>query len=479
MRQFFSTLRRRWKFGFVVFLLGSIATVLVVVSMTPLYGSVAKVVVSTTPDSAAEAASAEVVSQRVATYADLATDQSVLNAVAERLGGDFPVEDLDRDVSTSVVDGTQTIRVEARARTPELAQRIAAAEAAEIVGLVSDVETPGGSDADPAFVAKVAGDSSISSTPVAPDLPRYIGAGMLLSLLIAGLGIALRDALDRTIKSRHDIERISSVPVLATLPFTPTVRKEPLSTVTGGPLAEAFRVLRTNLQFASLDTDRDAFLVSSALPDEGKTIVASNLAISMAQSGRSVLLIDADLRNPNIARTLGLENSVGVLSVLVGRVPFTDALQTHRSGVRVLGTGPTPPNPAEVLESQAMRDLISQARREFDVVIVDAPPMLPVADASILLRELDGVLLLARHGTTTREQLRLALARIETVGTRLFGVVLNRTPKRATTSDGYGYGYGHGYGYGYPNSRQPRAAVPPPPPPAEPIGRRVRRSRRD
>ncbi len=234
-------------------------------------------------------------------------------------------------------------------------------------------------------------------------------------------------------------------------------------TETGGSLAEAFRVLRTNLQFSDIDGESHAILVSSALPNEGKTLVATNLALSMAQSGRSVLLIDADMRNPNVAELLGLENSVGVVTVLVGRTSLEEATQPHVSGISFMGTGPAPPNPAEVLDTQAMRDLLTRVREQYDAVIIDAPPMLPVADASILLPEVDGVLLLVRHGSTTREQLRLAVGRIQTIGGRLFGTVLNRTPRRSGDADGYGYGYGHGYGYGYsPQAEpepEPRAAV--------------------
>jgi Mrp family chromosome partitioning ATPase len=141
---------------------------------------------------------------------------------------------------------------------------------------------------------------------------------------------------------------------------------------------------------------------------------------------------------------LGLENSVGLMTVLIGRSTLDEATQPHASGINFLGTGPRPPNPAEVLDTQAMRDLLQRAGADYDVVILDAPPMLPVADASILMREVDGALMLVRYGSTTREQLRLAVARIETVGGRLFGTILNRTPRRL--GDVYGYGYGYGYG---------------------------------
>ena len=252
-----------------------------------------------------------------------------------------------------------------------------------------------------------------------------------MSLLVGVVGAVLRDLLDTSVKTGEDVETMTGNALMATLPYDPVVKQQPLSIEDGsGSLAEAFRVLRTNLQFSNLDAKRQMIVVTSAVPDEGKTFVATNLAISMAKSGRSVLLLDADFRNPGVADLLGLENSVGAITVLLGRATLEQATQEHVSGVRFLATGPCPPNPSEVLDTQAMRELISTVGTEYDIVIVDAPPLLPVADAAILLTEVDGALLLARFGSTSHEQLRQAVARIEAVGGRLFGTVLNRTPRK-------------------------------------------------
>jgi receptor protein-tyrosine kinase len=195
--------------------------------------------------------------------------------------------------------------------------------------------------------------------------------------------------------------------------------------------------------FANLDSKRQSILVTSSVPNEGKTFSATNLAISMAKSGRSVLLLDADMRNPSVANLLGLENSVGLITVLLGRTSIDEAIQEHASGVSFLGTGPLPPNPAEVLDTSAMRNLVRQLSETYDVVIIDAPPLLPVADSTILLTEVDGAILLVRHGETHREHLRQAVNRIEAVNGRMVGTILNCAPQTAA----YGY-YGYGYGYG-------------------------------
>ncbi|WP_375000985.1 polysaccharide biosynthesis tyrosine autokinase [Aeromicrobium sp. CTD01-1L150] len=444
--QFLGILRARWKFAIATVVLGSAATAMYLVLTAPQYGSDVKLFVSAPPSGGqADYAAAFILTQRIESYADLVTDSGTMQRVVDQLGLDESYESVRSKVSAEVIPSTQTVHVKVRSDTPESAQRIAEATGAEVVGLVERLEAPSG-DEDPALVARVASEASISDDRVAPNIPLVLGVGILLSIFLAIAGAILRDLLDRTVKTRQDIEDVTGSAVLSTLPFEPEVKREPLITGHSGPLAEALRVLRTNLQFANLDANRQTILVSSAVPDEGKTLVATNLAISLAQSGRSVLLVDADMRNPNVAEMLGLENSVGLVTALVGRATLQAAIQEHPSGIAFMGTGPKPPNPVEVLETQAMRDLLATVRGKFDTVIIDAPPMLPVADASILTTEVDGALLLVRHGSTTREQLRLAVERLETVGGRLFGTILNRTPRRVAGAYGDGYGYGYGYG---------------------------------
>ena len=167
------------------------------------------------------------------------------------------------------VTNTQTIDLQVTADTPEGAQRIAGATADQLVDLVEQLERPSIRDEAPAIAARIAAEPSISDVPVSPNIPLNIGIGLLVSLFLAIVGALLRDLFDRTVKSRQDVERISEQAVLATLPFDPLVKRTPLMTETGGSLAEAFRVLRTNLQFSDIDGESHAILVSSALPNEG------------------------------------------------------------------------------------------------------------------------------------------------------------------------------------------------------------------
>jgi receptor protein-tyrosine kinase len=393
--------------------------------------------------------------QRADSYANLAKSSEVLTRVAERLNNEVSASDLADQIETSVVENTLLLRVEARAKSPDLAQQIATVESDEIIRLVKNLETPADEDVPAPIIARVAGKASINSSPVTPNIPLNLAVGLLLGLLAGIAGALVRDRLDTSVKTGEDIAEITESSLLVTLPFDPAVKRNPLSIEDhGGSVGEAFRVLRTNLQFSNLDAKRQMVVISSAVPEEGKTFVATNLAISMAKAGRSVLLVDADMRNPNVADLLGLENSVGVITVLLGRTTLEHAIQEHVSGVSFLGTGIQPPNPAEVLDTQAMRDLLGTVRAEYDVVIIDAPPILPVADAAILATEVDGVLLLARYGSTTRDQLRQAVSRVDSVGGRLLGTILNRSPRSGLGNYGYGYGYGYGT-----VAEQPRSAA--------------------
>ncbi len=456
LNQFLGVLRTRWKFVFVTLGLGALLTALVIVLVPPTYGSTTTLLISTPSTGIADAYTTSLAAQqRADSYANLAKNSEVLTRVAERLDKAVSASQLAEQVDVAGVEDTLLLRVDARAKSPELAQQIATVESDEIIRLVKNLETPSDGELPAPIIARVAAKASFSSTPVEPNIPLTLGIGLLLSLLIGIAGALVRDMLDTSVKSGEEIEEITENSLLVTLPFDPSVKKNPLSIIEdqGGSLGEAFRVLRTNLQFSNLDAKRQMLVVSSAVPEEGKTFVATNLAISMAKSGRSVLLIDADMRNPNVAELLGLENSVGLITVLLGRTTLEHAIQEHVSGVGFLATGFQPPNPAEVLDTQAMRDLLGTVRAQYDAVIIDAPPILPVADAAILATEVDGVLLLARHGSTTRDQLRQAVSRVDSVGGRLLGTILNRAPRSGLG----GYGYGYGYGYGVP-AEQPRGA---------------------
>jgi non-specific protein-tyrosine kinase len=265
------------------------------------------------------------------------------------------------------------------------------------------------------------------------------------------------EALDNTVKVPEDAQRVTGRPVVGVIAFDPDAKSNPLI-VTQHPhstRAEAFRQLRTNLQFVDIDTELRSLVVTSSVPNEGKTTTVCNLAITLSQTGTRVLLIEADLRRPRLAQYLGLDGSVGLTSVLVGTASVTDAVQRWGgSALDVLASGPLPPNPSELLASKAMADLLRRLEGNYDLVLLDAPPLLPVTDAAVVAAQTSGALLIARYGSTKRDQLaRSAESLLEGVGARILGTVINMTPKRGPDS------YYYGYAYSYRPNKAPKSTV--------------------
>lgn len=448
LHQFNRVLRVRWKFIAMTLLLGSLASGALALSKAPAYESTGRVFIVTPSGTGSAAFPTLLVTQRAKSYADLAKDPTLLQRVLARTGLAVSVPELGKRITASVLVETQIVKITATGPTPDEAKELADAEVQELLLLVKDLERP--TDKAPAaVVARAAGEPTLELTPVGPPTWLTVALGIILSGLVGLMGAFLRDRLDLTVKARADAEDITGTAVVSALPLDSSVSKGRRSNVRpNSPLAEAFRVLRANLRFADLDARGQMFLVTSPLANEGKTLTAINLAQSLAGTGKSVLLIDCDLRNPSVAPDLGLENSVGMLSVLLGHVTLSGAIQGHSSGLDFLATGPIPPNPAEVLETDAVSNLLDTVRETYDMIVIDAPPILPVADTATLIRHVDGVLLLARFGQTRKDVLRLAAERVEGLGGRLYGVVLNGIPRRGGGEYGYGYGDGYGYGYG-------------------------------
>ena len=203
--------------------------------------------------------------------------------------------------------------------------------------------------------------------------------------------------------------------------------------------AENFRQLRANLQFANVDEHPRIIAITSSIPGEGKTMVAMNLASTLAEAGFTVCLVDADLRRPTVAKVMGLASPVGLTSVLINQIDLMEALQSAGSNLYVLSSGPTPPNPSEVLASSYVRDVVHSLLEKVDYVIIDTAPLLPVADGSEVAALADGTLLVARHKLTTDAQVKRAAASLARVDAKLVGVVLNRVPNRRNGEYGYTY----------------------------------------
>ena len=205
------------------------------------------------------------------------------------------------------------------------------------------------------------------------------------------------------------------------------------------PEAEAYRTLRTNLQFSSVDEALKSILVTSANATEGKTTTVCNLAVSFAQIGKKVLIIEGDLRRPRLHQYLNLSNQMGISNVLAQHVPVESVIQTSVLDIEVLTSGPIPPNPAELLNSQRMQQLMAQLRNAYDIILVDAPPVGVVTDAAILSTLVDGTLMVVASHQTESDQVLRAMKLLQNVEARILGSVLTKVP--ADSKGYYGYQY--------------------------------------
>ena len=290
--------------------------------------------------------------------------------------------------------------------------------------------------------------------PIGPDRLIIILLAAAVGFVMAAAAAYLLEYLDDTFKSPDMVQKTLGLTTLGAVPVmdevTPGNELAPLIN-DHSATTEAYRVLRTNLQFASVDRPLHTLMVTSPAPSEGKSMTSANLAAAVARAGRQVILVDADLHRPRLHRVFNLTNNVGVTSALLADHPSIEGLlqETQIPGLRVLTAGPLPPNPAELLGSSRMKDLIAALNAHADMVILDTPPVVALADAAILSTHTDGVLLVLDAAHTRREVARRALASLGQVKARVIGVLLNRVPTR-----GAGYYYYNYYYYGrYTNGR--------------------------
>ena len=294
-----------------------------------------------------------------------------------------------------------------------------------------------------------------ASAPTRPIRPRTaqntLMAAVLGALLAAGVAFLI-EYLDDVLKNPDEVQKVLGVATLGAVPLIPEVANGDELSITGehAMAKESYRVLRTNLQFASVDRPLHTVLVTSPSPSEGKSLTAANLSIVLAQAGRRVILVDADLHRPRQHRIFKLPHNVGLTSALLDETGSLDGLlcETRVPGLRVMTGGQVPPNPAELLGSTRMRDLLAQLTSLADIVVVDSPPTMAVSDTAVLSGLVDGVLLVLDAGKTRREMAVRALTGLRQVQAHVLGVVLNRMPSRGPGSYYYYYYYSHYDGYG-------------------------------
>ncbi len=441
-KQMTRALRLAWWLPVLGLVLGAAAASAVTLSATPVYTSHTQLFVSTTDSSSTSDVfqGNQFAEKRIASYAELLTSNELAGRVVDGLDLDLTPGALAGAIEATPVSGTVVLDVSVTDPSPERAQAIAQAVGREFIDLVGELETPAGSTVSPVKVT-VFGAADLPGAPSAPRPLVNTAVGAVLGLLLGAATAVLRARLDRSVKEPEDAAALSGAPVIAVVLKDEELKDqhhiEPHST---SRAAEAYRQLQTNLQFLDVDQPPRVLMVSSSVAGEGKTTVAVNLAIALSEAGQRVAIVEADLRRPRVTSYLGLVAGVGLTQVLTGQADLDDVQQPFGDGrLTVIGAGPAAPNPAQLLASASMASLLAKLRTGYDYVIVDAPPLLPVADSTGLALLTDGVLLVVRHGNTTQDQLKQTRATLERVGAKTFGTVLNIVPLRDEISSAYGY----------------------------------------
>jgi capsular exopolysaccharide synthesis family protein len=364
-------------------------------------------------------------------FAEIAQSPLVLNPVIDELKLNTTAAELANAIGVSTPQNTAILQLSVTDPNPQKAADISNAIAASLGTTVSQI-APKGVNNSTTVSARTIQHASVPLAPSSPNLRLNIVAGLVLGLILGFLILVLKELLDTRVHNAEAATEVAGVPLLGSIQresrkaVGPVLARDPLSNA-----AENFRQLRSNLGFVAVDSNTFGFVVTSSIPGEGKSLIATNLAMAYAESDQRVLLIDADLRRPTIAKNTGLVGSAGLTSLLVGRASLEDVVQRWGTGqLDVLTSGPIPPNPSELLSSRAMADLLAAAMDDYDVVIVDTAPTAAAADASILARLVDGAVVVVDRTATHRAQLAQAMDSLEKSGVSVLGLVLNRVAPR-------------------------------------------------
>ncbi|MFT2710217.1 polysaccharide biosynthesis tyrosine autokinase [Clavibacter sp. Sh2126] len=424
---YWTALRRRWISILALTLVGGGAGYGYATTLAPSYRSTSSVFVSSTQGATTtELVQGSTFSQNlVQSYAQLATTPAVLAPVIARLGLDTTPNALARAVTVDTPLNTVIIDVSVTDGSPEEAARLADAVSDSLADVAGGLAPATGSGAPSISLTTVA-EAQVPRAPISPNTRLIVLTGLLAGLAAGVLHALGRQLLDTRIRTERDVERVTDAPVIGSVQRRERGAGITLLAAPRSSAAEGYRRIRANLEFADVDTPIRSLAITSALPGEGKTTTAVNLALALAEHSTRVLLVDADLRRPTVAQTTGLEGAVGLTTVLVGGASLDDAVQGWAGGVDVLAAGAVPPNPNQLLGSAAMAALMAELRGRYEYVVLDTPPILPAADALTLAHLTDGALLVTRVRATRRGQLAEAADALDGVHARTLGVVLTR-----------------------------------------------------
>jgi non-specific protein-tyrosine kinase len=477
------------------------------VSSTPIYETSTRLLVSDPPYLRSMDYTSMISSQTMAsTYAEMLRDRPVLEGVIEKLNLERTPEALKQAISVEIVRNTQLLVIRVQDPDPKLAATIAdtiaevftdriselqsqryadtrdnlakqvrdmelqiestnrAIEAESnptqllqlearlteyrrlYSDLVTNFETVRLAEAQTSTNVVISEAAAVPTNPVSPRTFRNTALATVLALVLTTGAIFAFDALDDTTKNPEEVRQRFNLPILGVIATHTVIEGQPISEAQPrSPVAESFRALRTNITFTSVDKPLRRVLITSPTPQIGKTTVVANLGVVLAQSEKKVVVVDADMRRPQMHQKFGVTNQLGLCNLFFRPkdVLMYGVIQTLKiPRLALIASGGQPPNPSELLTSRKMGEILTQLENEFDIVLIDTPPVLTVTDAAALTPSVDGVIIVAKPGVTKSSDLQQTVEQIEAIGGRILGIVLNEVNPRSRR---YGYYYNRYY----------------------------------
>lgn len=379
--------------------------------------------------------------QLVNSYQVLCKTDRVLGQVVQKLNLPYSVNTLKGMVSVISQSDTEIIRIFVTNTDPQMAQLIA--------NTVSEVFQKEVADIMKMDNVQIIDEAQLPAAPTGPDRTKYAMIGVLLGLA-AGVGLSfLLEYLDQTIRTKEQLQAVLAIPTLGMIPRIDGRKagkkghKKQSAKAHQASISkyikDSFSKLKVNVDFSFLESESRCIAVTSSLPDEGKTLVATNLAVSMAATGHKTLILDADMRSPSIHGTLNMTNVAGLSDAILLKTDWRTLVQsTTVPGLSVLTAGQKPPNPARVLESKMFLEMIREMKKDYDYIVIDTPPLLPVPDSQIIAPHVDGVVLVIHQGKTKIEHAKQARDILHLANANLIGTVLNGVKEKGNQ---YGYEY--------------------------------------